>query len=313
MLKQKQFRQNNSVNMRIKLIAGLFVLGLIFISASLAPSGAIPTTSDEYFNTVMESFFGREDHFILNTLPNDFPDTSLHYQVFARNNITGYVGYVNLYARRQCSVSPSDIYYMFYLPLDTNAYWNAESFSYNSGIRGEFKHIFGEDILKDQIMLPVGKKGEDSGVYKHVFRFFNGKAFTTAFKILYKKPDAKFNELILQKIYNVTLKDYDRDAGNLISHILTNKKLFKQWADNYILKAKTDTAFDGITYADKAGDTLIGKAVYPKVTCMTWANRLLGIMMRRQCDGTLPDLLTCFKTVLKDYDPEYYSKIKDNF
>lgn len=291
---------------KIFLISLLFVSGLVFISASKGPS--LIKSPDEYFKTIMLSFFGREDHFILNTLPNDFPDTAMHYEALAVNRNTGDTGYVTLLARRQCTVSPSDIYYFFYLPLDTNAYFNAESFSYSADIRGEFKNLFGEDILKDQITLPIAKsKGTD---HIPVFRFFNGKAFRAAFKILYKKPDSKFEGLIFQKIYNATLKDYDRDAGDVISHILSNKKLFKKLANDYLARAKTDTSFDAIPYTYKACDTLIGKPVYH---CMTDADRLLGIMMRRQCDGTLPDLLTCFKTVLKDYDPEYYTKIKDNF
>lgn len=246
----------------------------------------------------------------MNPMPNDFPDTNVQYPVFVRND-GGYVGYVNIYARRQCTVSPSLIYYSFYLPLDTNAYWNASSFSYNASVRGEFKNLFGEDILKDQITLPVGKNGDSQ--HPPVFRFFNGKAFSAAFKILYKKPGDEFQGLVLQKIYDATLKDYDRDAGNAISHILSDKKLFKQLADDYLAKAKTDTSFDGVSFTNKAADTLIGKAVYSQLKCMDASNRLVGIMLRREIDGTLPILLANFKAILKDYDPEYYTKVKDSF
>ncbi len=293
---------------KILFILVLLLSGLVFISASKSRS---PTHNpDEYFNTIIKSFFGQEDHFIMNPMPNDFPDTSIYYQEFGRSR-SGFVGYVNLYARRQCTISPSLIYYAFYLPLDTNAYWNAESFSYSAGVRGEFKNLFGEDILKDQITIPYGDR--DAMNHLPVFRFFNGKAFSAAFKILYKKPDNKFEGMVLQKIYNATLKDYDRDAGNAISHILSNKKLFKQIADEYLAKAKSDTSFNGVSYINKAADTLIGKTLYKQLTCMDASNRLLGIMLRRQIDGTLPVLLTNFKTVLKDYDPEFYAIIRDNF
>ena len=44
-----------------------------------------------------------------------------------------------------------------------------------------------------------------------------------------------------------------------------------------------------------------------------YESRVIGTMLRRQCDGSLPVLLTCLKTVLKDYDPTFYNKVAMKF
>jgi hypothetical protein len=293
---------------KLILLSGFIAFALLFIAASDTKTSAIPVTPGEYFNFIIQGFFGYEDYSIIDPMPNDFPDPLLHYTVDGVDETTGNDVHLEVKVRRYCTVSPSIIYYMFYLPLDSTAYWNVESFSYNTAMKENFKHLFGEDILKDQVVLPDRKSGNAG-----VLRLFNGKAFRVAFNKLYKKPRKKFQGLILGKIYNVTLKDYCRDAADIISHVLSNKALFQQWADNYLLLAKTDTTFDGVKYEEKAADTLIGKALYAKLNCCTSGDRLVGTMLRRQIDGSLPDLLYCFKTVLHDYDPEYYKKIKDTF
>lgn len=297
---------------KVILVFGIILSGLIFISASIVARWQFPATPDEYYNSIMQSFFGVEDHFVMNPMPNTFPDTSLHYSTEGFNSYNNQSTTIDLLARKQCTVSPSIIYYQFYLILDSNAYFNTESFTYDANVRARFKNIFGEDILKSQLTLPVGKSHE-SGDASPVFRFFNGKAFTAGFKKLYKKPDGKFKGLVLQKIYNATLKDYCRDVADIVCKVLSDKTSFQKWADDYLVRAKADTAFNGITYTSHAADALIGTAEYHKLNCCTASDRIVGIMLRRQIDGSLPDLLACFKTILMDYDPEYYNKVKNNF
>ena len=47
--------------------------------------------------------------------------------------------------------------------------------------------------------------------------------------------------------------------------------------------------------------------------CSPAINRMLGTMLRRAGDGSLPAILLCMKTMMKDYDPEYYNKVALKF
>lgn len=171
-----------------------------------------------------------------------------------------------------------------------------------------FKQAFGKDLLGPGVKLaPISKKP----VYMNQFK---ADALKAAFDKLYKKPTDDFDGFAMQEIYDIAAKTYFRSCATVIADVMKKKPLFIQLAMDYKKQVMTVKNFYGPNASRKAGEKLLGKDYSPDKDCMEYgADRIVGMMMRRQTDGTLPTLLVCVKTMLKDYDPEFYETIKTAF
>ena len=141
---------------------------------------------------------------------------------------------------------------------------------------------------------------------------FNADAIQAAFDSLYCKPEKKFKAFTYQQIYDLTLKKFCRESAEIIAQIFKKKPLFEQLSAGYKKSAAENSQFVGTTYTHEATEKIFGENYYQTFSC-SGASYILGTMMRRQCDGSLPVLLKCFKKVLEDYDPDYYKEVKDKF
>jgi hypothetical protein len=263
-------------------------------------------TLEAYWDDILESFFAQPNRW---TAKADFPDTSLKMQVEDPYQ-AGKMMWV--YPYRQCNTSTSYIYYSFYIPLDSNAYWNWSSFSYDKKVQDRFKFLFGKDIIAKRFSL-AAKSPWDGEISE--FRFYNSDAIDQAFKKLYKKPSKKFKGLRLQKIYDIALKEYCRDAAAVVAKVKSQDAAFVELAKKYLAGAEKDTTFEGQNFSAEAARQLKTVEAAGTFTCMHayMHERIVGIMLRRQCDGSLPVLLSWFKTILKDYDPDYFKTISAKF
>ena len=254
--------------------------------------------TDDFISTLFSSYYsGKLDL-------EKFPDTSVKY-TFVNNTKNEGVAY----AESQCYTSPAYLYYNMYNALDTNA--NTYSYfsrTYDLHFTSDFKKHFGKNILKERMKM----KAIDYYRNPEIFFLFNGEAFQAAFDSLYRKPSETFKGLSMQKIYNATLKKYCRETADIIALTLKDKPQFDTLAANYMKKAKTDFEFNGLNYSYKATTKIFGEEYYNKYSC-SMPSRIVSVMLRRQCDGSLPVLLKIFKKILKDYDPEFYTEVKDKF
>ncbi len=187
-------------------------------------------------------------------------------------------------------------------------WYNPKSFYKNSQFHQNFTTIFGVNPIDKVIPDANGKK--ETG-----FRFFNVKAMETIFTKLYAKPSTKYQGVAYQKVYDLSLKTYVADMASVIASILKDKKKFEKVAQEYLDKAKKDKNFNGIDATDTYRQTHFAELSF---ACKNYddtkaINRLLGIMLRRQSDGTLKVILGAFKNMLKDYDKETFEKYKNAF
>ncbi|MES2775921.1 MAG: hypothetical protein V4722_17225 [Bacteroidota bacterium] len=173
-----------------------------------------------------------------------------------------------------------------------------------------FKQAFGKDLMG--VPLKMATKTYDKKPI--LINQFKSDALKAAFDQLYKKPTEDFDGFALQKIYDIAAKDYFRSCATVIADVMKKKPMFIQLAMDYKRQATTVKNFYGPSASGKAEEKLLGKDYTPNADCMKYgADRIVGMMMRRHIDGSLPVLLTCVKTVLKDYDPEFYSTIQSRF
>jgi hypothetical protein len=72
----------------------------------------------------------------------------------------------------------------------------------------------------------------------------------------------------------------------------------------YAADAKTRSDFDGALASARTVEKLFSKEERAQFPAMNpYLYRPVGELMRRQCDGSLPALVQCFRTILRDYDP----------
>lgn len=172
-----------------------------------------------------------------------------------------------------------------------------------------FKATFGANILAKRLKMAAYYQDEDTKrkVYD-TFTLYAKDGVQKAFDKLYVKPTADFEGYSMQKLYKLAAKDYVRDFSKLLVYLLSTKKaVFEQAGKTYLLKATTDKDFYHRNVTGPAFKKLFpteaSKMQYPAFS-EEINSGVIGSLLRRQCDGTLPTLVNCIKTVLKDYDPE---------
>jgi hypothetical protein len=170
-----------------------------------------------------------------------------------------------------------------------------------------FRSLFGHDIIKSRIKMAVKDWNGNPLYWNH----YNAIALKAAFDKLYQRPTGNFEGAALQKIYDASLKDYVRNMTNVVVKVMANKPAFEAQATQYQVKSTTDPEFEGLNFCSAATVTL--NANLSQDCLGDYDERVVGIMLRRQCDGSLPTLLICLKTMLKDYDLEYYNKVNPKF
>ena len=208
----------------------------------------------------------------------------------------------------QCETSPAYLYYALYISLDSNAYWNYDACVYNKPMTDRFKALFGQDIIKAKIKL-AQKDYEGNAIE---WRHYRAEGIQAAFDKLYQKPSTKFHGYMLQQIYDFSAKQYARDITDVVVRVMARKADFEKYAKQYLQDAQTKKDFEGQDFSNTVSQELLGTTGN---TCIPdeYATRVVGIMLRRQCDGSLPTMLNCLKTVLKDYDAEFFTRVGTKF
>ncbi len=178
-----------------------------------------------------------------------------------------------------------------------------EVYQFDEKYQKRFKDIFHADLMK----APLKMKAKDYLGNPLNFHQFNGEGFKTAFDKLYKSPNEDYEGVSMQIIYNISAKEYMREVAKVVYEIY-NHKDFKSIAADYKKKALNDKNFEGVNFCYAAYDKMIKEDTKG---CLPYGKfSILTRMLRRQIDGSLPQLIDCLNIILKDYDPEFYKTIK---
>jgi hypothetical protein len=172
----------------------------------------------------------------------------------------------------------------------------------------DFKKMFGLNLTAGTINFKPNEYGTDR-IYK-----YSPIALKTAFDKLYVKPTGTLEGYTYQKLYNLSAKEYMRDMAKYFSFLFTHPRFnFKQFCAKFLKDAQTKTNFRAFAEIQKMQETIFSSDEQREKFkhFSEWISTDdLAFLVRRQCDGSLPTLLACFKTILKDYDPEALKLVK---
>ena len=178
---------------------------------------------------------------------------------------------------------------------------------FESSVRSRVITLFGADVIKGKLKL-AGKDYEGNPI--QIYQY-SSVGIQAVFNKLYQKPTASFKGIGLQKLYNVSAKQYLRDATDIVVAIMAKKTIWDAEVKRYLQQATTQEEFYMDEFAYETYTKIFGEQEMKE--CAPYVNRMIGSMLRRGGDGSLPALVLCLKTVLKDYDLEYYSKVALKF
>jgi sporulation protein YlmC with PRC-barrel domain len=267
--------------------AGLFLVGISLFAFTLRIGN--PITVDSIRNNFMSTLFDTY---------TQYDDTT----VFFMGKHPYEDRIIKMYAAPKCGETPVWVAQSFYAGLDTS--WT----DYGPEVTARFKTLFGQDIIKTRMKMAAKDWEGNTMTWNH----YNGLAVKAAFDKLYQKPTATYKGIALKKIYDLSFQQYVRDVTTIIIKVTANKAVFEAQAKLYLTKATTDPEFEGINFTMNATQTILGDY---KTECVFeyYRERVVGTMLRRQIDGSLPILLTSLKTLLKDYDPTFYNQVATKF
>jgi len=176
--------------------------------------------------------------------------------------------------------------------------------------------------LHDTVSLTNGQ--HHINIRRNWIAQYDAQGLQQLFNRLYPPPGTSISGIPSQQVYNLVFKDYVRGVAHIWSAAVSNAATFKQMAQRYAAKAFANDSshFDGFMYSIEHTPTILGvkwrdiasrrdAAQGGQVmgdNAYRYTDRLVGILLRRQIDGTLPTVLGCLKRVLRDYDPEAYAQ-----
>ena len=182
---------------------------------------------------------------------------------------------------------------------DHSIYLNVYDVVNGDELTAEYAKAFGGDLIKNR-----PKEGRTPDWFPH----YDKALLSKAFDVLYVKPSEKRAGFAAQKIYDFLFKEPMRRMADDLPRILADKAKLAEMAKAYQAAAKTE-GFHAPRYLDKPAADLSGPQggddEKPPVSGV-----VLGMVLRRHLDGTLPLVVQKIKQVLKDYDKEAYAKVK---
>ncbi len=165
-----------------------------------------------------------------------------------------------------------------------------------------FIRLFGMKLIQRQISIP--SPYEDTPQTNLLS--YNPRALKKAFDRLYVKPDQIILGQKAQILYDVIFKSYIALTARHVARVLSVKGFLQKQADSYRTQAQKDPDFNGYDFAYQAETELMEKTELYAKTDERINPRLLGTLIRRAGDNTLPVLLQCLERILRDYDPMAY-------
>ncbi|MBX2932175.1 MAG: hypothetical protein KF781_09535 [Chitinophagaceae bacterium] len=260
-----------------------------FMAVDFNPNKARYAFFKNYFTDYIPTYYTAED------IKTYFPDTT-KVITFSDNDSNE-----KYFVRKWFGIPPSYIIVEYFIERkDENDYYYIQSEEFEK----RFTETYGVPLEGKSIKMATGE----------TFYFFNPKAVKAVFDKLYAKPSTKFENITYQTLYNIALKKYFRDVVKLMSYLhTTEKQEWTQVTTRFLTRAKISKEFNIYEESDYARNKLFptekSRKQFPNFSEEIYSG-YLGPILRRHCDGTLPVMLNCLKTILKDYDPEALKLVK---
>jgi hypothetical protein len=156
-------------------------------------------------------------------------------------------------------------------------------------LEAAFAKLFGRALVKKR-----------AGTGDQTRYSYDPAGLKAAFASVYVPPDATLGGARAQVVYDTLFRDWVAQRAETIALVLDRKGFLQQTARDLQAKA-SDPKFEGSMWqyalADKLPEPLKSEP------------RLIGTLVRRHADGTLPTVLELLRRVLGDYDPKTLERL----
>ncbi|XDD51297.1 hypothetical protein AB3N59_05910 [Leptospira sp. WS92.C1] len=178
-------------------------------------------------------------------------------------------------------------------------HWNVE----DAKILGSATQVLtGVSIVKKIEKLPNGS----------FFVFYNSSGLILLFKKILDDRDSYLRSKNMQTLYDANVKHWFRNKVSIIREIMKNKEQFRNSVRAYQNAVFHSSDFDGAIMSRRIAEELVCSkyefrlAIDPeKKEC---DERWIGMLIRRQIDGSLPTLLSIIHRFLFVLDSEEYAR-----
>lgn len=134
----------------------------------------------------------------------------------------------------------------------------------------------------------------------HGLKRYDKNSIESVFDKLYLKPESSIAGVKVSIVYQLLFKEFVTREANATAEILARKDFVETKSKEYVALA-SKAGFEGSEYQWKLAKELGGS--------LESEPRLIGTLLRRRADGTLPSLLKMLRTILRDYDPALSHKL----
>lgn len=155
-----------------------------------------------------------------------------------------------------------------------------------------------EKAFRDQFGKALVKRRSGEG--ESALISYDVAGLQAAFDALYVKPVQTIGGVPAKLVYDSLFKGFVAQKAEWVAHVLAKRPQLAAAARDYVARS-AQPGFDGWAVADAFAKTLppSGRGEV----------RLVGTLIRRQADGTLPVLVRMLRTILSDYDPQTFQRL----
>ncbi|MCG6168685.1 hypothetical protein [Leptospira sanjuanensis] len=144
------------------------------------------------------------------------------------------------------------------------------------------------------------------------FVFYNPSGIVLLFKKILDDRDSYLRNPNMQKIYDAEVKQWFRNKISIIREIMQNKERFRKIAVEYRNAAFNRADFNGAETSRKIAEELVCSKYEFKLSIdpdkKECDERWIGMLIRRQIDGTLPTILSIINRFLFVFDSEEHAR-----
>ena len=158
-----------------------------------------------------------------------------------------------------------------------------------------YQRLFGAKLVREVREYKSGTEIRGAPA----FVAYDGRALEIAFRKLYVKPEKMLCGESAQTLYDRIFRQWVRDSAQVLKRALEQDggRWLPDAARRYEEQALSDPQFNGTEFSG----SLASELGYGP-----WENeRLVGLIVRRARDGSLPAIQKILTTLLSDYDPEF--------
>lgn len=156
-------------------------------------------------------------------------------------------------------------------------------------LEASFKTLFGQSLVKAR-----------AGAGDNIRFSYNPAALEAAFGKLYVAPATTIGGVRAKAVYDTVFKSYVADKAEAIAAVLSQKGFVASAARDFTAQA-ANPKFEGSAWQYALAGKLSGPAKDNP--------RLVGTLVRRHADGSLPVVIKILRRILADYDPKTLEKV----